>query len=108
MAEGIKQALGGKGGKKLHTHSVHYERAANGGFHAHVARHTSDGAHHHTEHHVLLSPEDAVAHLQEHLGNQPAAGEGEPPEEAPEMAASGADAGGTPGGGGAPALGAGM
>jgi hypothetical protein len=92
----IKRALGGKGTGKLHTHSVHYERADNGGLHAHVARHTSDGAHHHTEHHVLADPEDAVAHMQEHLGDQPAIGA------APPDAGGGAPGGDGAAGGGEP------
>lgn len=78
--ESVKKALGGKKAGKLHSHSVRYERADNGGLHAHVERHTSAG-HHHTEHHVLASPEDAAEHLQEHLGDQPPVGQGTPPQE---------------------------
>jgi hypothetical protein len=74
----IRRALSGKHkgkGEKLHTHAVKYERAHNGGLHAHVERHTEDGAHHHTEHHVLANTEDAAEHLQEHMGDHPAMGE---------------------------------
>jgi len=103
----IKKALGGKrgkseGGKKLHTHSVKYERAHNGGFHAHVERHTDKGPHH-TEHHVLANADDAAAHLQEHMGDQAEMGEQEspqsvePPEGAEQMA--GAETGPGPGAG---------
>jgi hypothetical protein len=114
--EGAKKALGAKhdrekekseheGGEKLHTHGVHYERAGNGGVIAHVHRHTGkpgvDHAHHHTEEHVLPDTEAAQAHLDEHMGDQPAAGEMEPaqataPPPPPEMA--GAGAGAAPGG----------
>jgi hypothetical protein len=99
----IKRALGGKrkheGGRKLHTHSVKYERAHNGGFHAHVERHTDEGPHH-TEHHVLANADDAAAHLQEHMGDQAEMGEQESPQsvEPPEPEEAGAG-----GGGGAPA-----
>lgn len=112
MAEhAIKKALSGKRGKeekgrKLHTHAVRYERAHNGGFHAHVERHTDEGPHH-TEHHVLANADDAAQHLQDHLGDQPAAGELTPPQEAaPEEAMAGAGAGGgiDSAGGGAPSM----
>lgn len=101
--EAVKRALGGK--SKLHTHSIKYSRADNGGLHAHVERHTSEG-HHHDEHHVLASPEDAAEHLQEHMGDQPAIGEATPPEsvEPPGGADAGAAAGGP---GGPPGAGAG-
>lgn len=78
----IKNGLKKGSGRKLHTHAVRYERADNGGIHAKVERHTSEG-HHHTEDHVLADADDAAAHLQEHMGDQPAMGEGQPPEEAP-------------------------
>ncbi len=101
----IKKALGSKnGGRKLHTHGVHYERAGNGGVIAHVHRHTGapggDHSHHHTEEHVLSDPAAAAEHLQEHMGDQPAAGEMEPQAEAappPEMAAAGGGAPPQPG-----------
>jgi hypothetical protein len=79
--EAIHQALGGKTGKPrpVHTHGVHYERADNGGVRAHVTKHygkspKSEG-HSHTEEHVLPNMEAAQEHLQEHMGDQPAAGE---------------------------------
>jgi len=103
---GVKKALGGKDGKnKLHTHSVKYTRADNGGLHAHVERHSSSG-HHHDEHHVLSSPEDAAEHLQEHLGDQPEIGGATPPQEI-EAPGGGADAGPGAAAGGAAAPGAG-
>lgn len=74
----IKRALGGKGGEKLHTHSIRYERAHNGGFHAHVEKHTASGEHHHTEHHVLAGPADAAEHMQENMGDQPNIGQAPP------------------------------
>lgn len=105
MAEhAIKKALGGKHGKgegrKLHTHAVKYERAHNGGFHAHVERHTDEGPHH-TEHHVLANADDAAAHLQEHMGDQAEMGEQESPQSVappePEGGAEMAGAGAGPG-----------
>jgi hypothetical protein len=82
----IKRALGGKKrgegegkGRKLHTHAVKYERAHNGGFHAHVERHTDEGPHH-TEHHVLANADDAAQHLQDHMGDQAEMGEQESPQ----------------------------
>jgi hypothetical protein len=99
-ADSVRKALGNKKGK-LHTHSIKYSRADNGGLHAHVERHTAAG-HHHDEHHVLNGPDEAAEHLQEHMGDQPNAGEGTPPEVAPEMQDAAAG-----GGGGAPGAGAG-
>lgn len=105
--EKVKKALGGKS-NKLHTHSVKYSRADNGGIHAHVERHTASGPHH-SEHHVLASPEDAAEHLQEHMGDQPPIGGVTPPAEA-QPPAGGADAGAGAdlGGGAAPGAGGGM
>lgn len=85
--EEIKRALEGRGKKtgKTHTHSVHYERASNGGIIAHVHKHHGKGPHSegpsHSEEHVLPDMEAAQAHLDEHMGDQPAAGElqGAPP-----------------------------
>lgn len=103
MAKGdsAKKALGGAKKNKLHTHSVKYSRADNGGLHAHVERHTSEG-HHHDEHHVLASPDDAAEHLAEHLGDQPAAGQLAPPQEVPEAPNDGGGAGAAPSAGAAP------
>jgi len=80
---GSKKKEGKKEGAKLHTHAVHYERAHNGGVIAHVHRHTgtpggADHMPHHTEQHVLPDVESAQEHLQENMGDQPAAGEMEP------------------------------
>lgn len=96
----VRKALGGKGGKKegakLHTHGVHYERASNGGIIAHVHRHTGtpggDHTPHHTEEHVLPDAATAQDHMQENLGDQPAAGEMQPQQAAappPDPAAGG-------------------
>jgi len=104
MAKKITDALDGSSakGRKLHTHAVTYERADNGGLHARVERHTKEG-HHHTEHHVLSSPDDAMEHLQEHLGDQPQIGGGSPPDQAPAPAPGGGqDMMGAMGGGPAP------
>lgn len=103
--ESVKKALGGGNKNKLHTHSVKYSRADNGGLHAHVERHTSSG-HHHDEHHVLASPEDAAEHLQEHMGDQPAIGGATPPDSVEPPGGADAGAGAAPGGGAAPAAGA--
>jgi hypothetical protein len=57
----IRRALDGGRGKsgKKHTHGVHYERAANGGYVAHVHKHHGKAGHSegfsHTEEHVLPS-----------------------------------------------------
>lgn len=76
----IKRALTGEHKKKgkTHTHGVHYERAANGGYIAHVhkhhgAAHKSEGFSH-TEEHALPGAEDAQAHFDEHMGDQPDVG----------------------------------
>lgn len=104
----VKKALSGGKSNRLHTHSVKYTRADNGGIHAHVERHTSSG-HHHDEHHVLASTDDAADHLQDHMGDQPPIGGVTPPDQAQPAggvgAGPGADAGG--GGGAASAPGAG-
>jgi len=86
--EAVKRALDGKGEgkKKVHTHGVHYERADNGGVRAHVHKHFGEGphseGHSHTEEHVLPDMDAAKEHLEEHMGDQPATGEMEPPEQA--------------------------
>jgi hypothetical protein len=108
--EAARKALGGKEGHekgaKLHTHGVHYERAGNGGLIAHVHRHTGmpggEHAHHHTEEHVLPDADAAQEHLEEHMGDQPAAGEVEPQASAAPPQDPAAMAGG---GGGAAAAG---
>ena len=78
--EEIRRALEGHARKgKTHTHGVHYERAANGGFTAHVHKHHGKGPHSegmsHVEEHVLPDQEAAQAHFDEHMGDQPAVGE---------------------------------
>lgn len=94
MKEAIHEALGheGKHKVKAHTHSIHYERADNGGFHARVEKRDHEGHPHKTEHHILPDMESAQAHMDEHMGDQPAAGEMPPPpdEEAGEQAPQGA------------------
>lgn len=106
MADKVKKALGPKGDKArraLHTEGVHYKRAHNGGYHAEVERHTGDGKHHHTEHHVIPNANDLAEHLQDHMGDQPAAGEQQPQQEAepqPGAEMAGGGAGGPDMGGG--------
>lgn len=98
----IHRALGGKPGKKppTHTHGVHYERASNGGYVAHVHKHHGKGphseGHSHSEEHVIPDKEALAAHMDEHMGDQPAAGEmpGTPPE--PEEAGGGGGAAAAP------------
>ena len=86
--EAVKRALDGKGeGKrKTHTHGVHYERAGNGGFIAHVHKHFGEGphseGHSHTEEHVVPDTDAAQEHMEENMGDQPAVGEMAPQEEA--------------------------
>lgn len=86
MDHGISKALDGKKAKKspTHTHGVHYERAHNGGYIAHVHKHHGKGphseGHSHTEKHVIPSHEDMQAHMEEHMGDQPEAGEMEAPQ----------------------------
>lgn len=94
--EAVKKALGSEhDGKerKTHTHGVHYERAANGGFVAHVHKHHGTGphsqGHSHTEEHVIPDQEALQEHMQEHMGDQPEAGEMEPPQEAQQEQAPG-------------------
>lgn len=99
----IRHALGGgdKGPKhKTHTHSVHYERASNGGFIAHVHKHHGEGphseGHSHTEEHALPDKDAAAEHLEEHMGDQPGYGEempAPPAEEAEPAPAAGQTAG---------------
>jgi hypothetical protein len=90
MEHEVTKALGGANGNgkrpKMHTHGVHYERASNGGYVAHVHKHYGKGPHSegpsHTEEHVLPDKEAMLEHMDQHMGDQPAAGEMEPPEEA--------------------------
>lgn len=90
----ILAALDGDHKKKkktpTHTHGVHYERASNGGYIAHVHKHHGKGphseGHSHSEGHVLPDEEAAQEHFAQHMGDQPPVGggeeaaEGEPPE----------------------------
>lgn len=100
MEKEIKKALDGKGKKaKTHTHGVHYERASNGGYIAHVHKHHGAGphseGHSHTEEHALPDKEAAAEHFEQEMGDQPGFGETESPaeaqgegaEEAPQQAA---------------------
>lgn len=98
----VSQALDGKKkseSRKTHTHGVHYERADNGGIRAHVHKHFGAGphseGHSHTEEHVLANHEDAQEHFDDHMGDQPEAGEMQPPEPA-EQEQAGAGAGADP------------
>ena len=95
IEEKIKSALKKGARSKLHTHAVTYRRSDNGGLHATVERHTKQG-HHHTEHHVLASKDDAVQHLLEHMSDQPAIGAGAQPQSVPDEPEA-APAGGAPG-----------
>ena len=102
----VHEALGGKKEKKpTHTHGVHYERADNGGYRAHVTQHFGKGphseGHSHTEEHVLPDKAAMEEHMDEHMGDQPAAGEMPDPQQA-EAPAAGADAGAGAGAGAAP------
>lgn len=84
--EAIGRGLDGGKKKKTHTHGVHYERAGNGGFIAHVHKHFGEGphseGHSHSEEHVIPDKDEMMAHMEEHMGDQPGAGEMEPPQEA--------------------------
>lgn len=88
MEHALSKALEGKKGKKTptHTHSVKYTRGHNGGHIAHVEKHHGKGphseGHSHTEEHVIPDNEAMQEHLEQHMGDQPAAGEMEPPQEA--------------------------
>jgi hypothetical protein len=92
--EAIKKALGEHKAGKTHTHGVHYERAANGGYIAHVHKHRGPGphseGHSHSEEHVLPDKDAMAEHMEEHMGDQPAAGEMAPPEEPQNPAEQGA------------------
>jgi hypothetical protein len=91
--EAAKRGLGGEKKKgKTHTHGVHYERAGNGGYIAHVHKHHGAGphseGHSHTEEHSLPDKDAMAEHMEEHMGDQPAVGEMQPqeqPEEAQEQ-----------------------
>lgn len=78
--EKLMAALGGKKKGPTHTHGVHYERADNGGYMAHVHKHHGKGPHSeglsHVEEHVVPDAESAQAHLDEHMGDQPPVGGG--------------------------------
>jgi len=88
-----RAALGGhKGGAhkahKGHVHSVHVRRAAGGGFIAKNEREqdpNDPGMGGPPEEHVLPDQESLVQHMQDHLGDQPAAGQ---MQEAPAAAAA--------------------
>jgi hypothetical protein len=79
MEHDIKRALNGKGKSKTHTHGVHYERASNGGYIAHVHKHHGKGPHSegmsHVEEHALPDKEAVAEHFDEHMGDQPGYGE---------------------------------
>lgn len=86
--EKVMAALGGGKKGKTHTHGVHYERAANGGYIAHVHKHHGKGPHSeglsHVEDHALPDAESAQAHFDEHMGDQPGVGGGMPEQPGPE------------------------
>lgn len=93
MDHAISKALEGKKKKTpTHTHSVKYTRGHNGGHIAHVEKHHGKGphseGHSHTEEHVIPDNEAAQAHFDEHMGDQPAAGEMEAPQPAAEPEAA--------------------
>ena len=86
MDEKVKQALGGghhgEHEPETETHELHYKRADNGGFHVHVSKRAkATHEHHHSETHVLPDIEAAKEHLEQHMGDQPPAGEAEPDDE---------------------------
>jgi hypothetical protein len=94
VKHGLSGRKNGKGEKgKLHTHGVHYERAHNGGVIAHVHRHTAEGLHH-SEEHVLPDMDAAHAHLDEHMGDQPGAGEVQSAAQVPPQEPEGDEGGG--------------
>lgn len=93
----VKKALSKEGGKKKkeHVHGVHVRRAAGGGY---IARHEmadeeGNPSGNAAPEHVINDPEALQAHMQEHMGDQPAAGAAPAP---------GAGAGGEPDGDEAP------
>lgn len=84
----VKQALGHTAQhKKTHTHGVHYERSANGGYLAHVHKHFGEGphseGHSHTEEHIIPDAESAKGHFDEHMGDHPDFGDMEEAETQP-------------------------
>lgn len=102
--DAVHEALGKTGEKpkkpKLHAHKIEYERAHNGGYHAHVHMHEKGAEHpHHIEHHVLPTRDDVHGHMDELMGDHPDY-EGQ---EEPEEAEAGAPGGGAPPAGGPPA-----
>lgn len=96
----IHQALGGKHKKaETHTHSMRIERGASGGHIVHTTKHHGKGPHseghsHEEGPHAVADNEALQEMIKEHMGDQPAAGEMEPPQQNPEEeAAEGAGAG---------------
>lgn len=105
--EAVMRGLDGKKKKgPTHAHGVHYERADNGGYVAHVHMHHGKGprseGHSHTEEHTVTDGKMQKEHFQELMGDQPAAGEmpqeaQNPAEQAEGTAAAGAEAPPQPG-----------
>ena len=82
QAPDVQKILGGKG-KKLHAHEVHVRRTAEKG--KYIAMHKladkhgnppTDGQRAEAEY-PLSSPEEMLAHLQQHMGSEPAEAEEE-------------------------------
>lgn len=78
---------------KRHVHKMEIERGANGG---HVVHHEmrggKEGEPSRTGPHVIANNDELHDHVDEHMGDQPAAGEGEMPGGADPDAAAGAGA----------------
>jgi len=80
QAPDVQKILGGKG-KKLHAHEVHVRRTAEKGKYIAVHKLTdkhgnspTDGQRGEAEY-PLSSPEEMLAHLQQHMGSEPEAEE---------------------------------
>lgn len=92
---GKDKPAGKKHEKKLHTHEMHIKRADHGGHIVHHHMRDEDGNEAGTQTAVVPDNEALGQHVQDAMGDQPAAGEGAPPQTAPDPAAA---AGGAPGG----------
>ena len=89
----IHDALGKKEHKPTHTHGMRIERGASGGHVVHTQKHFGKGPHsegHSHEEGPHAVPDNKALHamIDEHMGDQPEAGE--MPEQAPAAGAEGA------------------
>lgn len=86
---GEEKSSKGKGGKKIHTHEIRVKRADHGGHHIEHHMRDEDGNDAGIQTGVAANNDEMAQHVQDAMGDQPPAGEGAPPQQAPDPSAGG-------------------